>query len=114
MRLLCRALFACLLLAAGLSHSQPVELEQLQDVPPPPEPVVSGEVLEPEITIIRGEETTIEEYRINGHLYAVQVKPVIGPTYYLLDNDGDGHLESRVDEVYNRNVVPSWVLISWD
>ena len=56
----------------------------------------------------------MEEYRINGRLYMVQVKPDVGPSYYLVDQDGDGQLESRMDDVYNATAVPNWIIFSWD
>jgi predicted small secreted protein len=40
----------------------------------------------------------IEEYRIAGQLRAVKVTPSRGPTYYLVDNDGDGRLDSSKGE----------------
>ncbi|RNF82365.1 DUF2782 domain-containing protein [Montanilutibacter psychrotolerans] len=37
----------------------------------------------------------IEEYRIVGQLRVVKVIQRVGPTYYLIDHDGDGRLDSR-------------------
>jgi hypothetical protein len=83
------------------------------DIPPPPEPIESGEPIEPEITIIQREDMTVEEYRVNGRLYMVKIVPVVGKPYYLVDNDGDGLMESRMSDVYNVPVVPQWVIFSW-
>lgn len=40
----------------------------------------------------------IEEYRVAGQLRAVKVSPSRGPVYYLVDNDGDGRLDSSKGE----------------
>ena len=37
----------------------------------------------------------IHEYRVGGQLKVVKVVPLRGPTYYLVDSDGDGHLDPR-------------------
>ncbi|MEE8513148.1 MAG: DUF2782 domain-containing protein [Gammaproteobacteria bacterium] len=91
----------------------PDGLEVVPEPPPLPEPVQSGEVLEPEITIIQKEEVTVEEYRINGILYMVKVTPSVGLPYYLIDQDGDGVMETQMDGIYADPVVPQWVLFSW-
>lgn len=41
---------------------------------------------------------TVEEYRVGGQLRAVKVTPSRGPVYYLVDNDGDGRLDSSKGE----------------
>jgi hypothetical protein len=85
-------------------------------VPEPPvlpPPVESGEALEPEVTIIRREDATIEEYRINGRLYMVKVTPVVGKPYYLVDRTGDGRMETRMNELQDNFIVPQWVIFSW-
>lgn len=40
----------------------------------------------------------IEEYRIAGQLRVVKITPRHGPTYYLVDSDGDGKLDSSKGE----------------
>lgn len=40
----------------------------------------------------------IEEYRIAGQLHVVKITPPRGPTYYLVDSDGDGVLDSSKGE----------------
>ena len=94
-----------------------------QDAPPPPalQPVPDGapevpetEEFEPEVTIIRRQDTTIEEYRANGRLYMVRVTPKVGLPYYLVDSDGDGNLETRYDDNFDRvKAIPGWVIFSW-
>jgi hypothetical protein len=85
------------------------------DVPAPPalpDPVESGQALEPEITIIHKDDATITEYRINNNLYKVKVVPFVGKPYYLIDRDGDGVMEGR-SSIYDDIIVPQWVLFSW-
>lgn len=87
----------------------------VSDVPLPPrlpEPVQSGEALEPEVTIMESDKGTIYEYRINGNLYMVRIQPVAGSPYYLLDLDGDGEMDVRQDRPWNNN-IPQWVLFTW-
>ena len=40
----------------------------------------------------------IEEYRIAGQLTVVKITPVRGLVYYLVDNNGDGKLDSSKGE----------------
>ncbi len=97
----------------GAAGETPPPLEPLPDVPPPPARVQSGEPLEPDVRIIRKKDATIEEYRINGNLYMIKVTPVVGPAYYLMDQDGDGRMETNMSELRENYVVPQGVLFSW-
>ena len=51
----------------------------------------------------------ISEYRVAGQLQVVKVVPVRGPTYYLMDRDGDGRPDdgAPVSPVY-------WKLFEWN
>ena len=51
----------------------------------------------------------ITEYRVAGQLQVVKVTPARGPTYYLMDNDGDGQPDdgAPVSPVY-------WKLFEWN
>lgn len=40
----------------------------------------------------------IEEYRVAGQLRMVKVTPSRGPAYYLIDENGDGRLDSSKGE----------------
>lgn len=108
-----RVCFAALLCTA--TPVQPAEptLEPVPEPPPIPERVQSGEILEPEVTIIQREDVTIHEYRLNGRLYAVRIVPDNAPPYYLVDADGDGELETRRKELTPEILIPQWVLFSW-
>ncbi|MEW7974365.1 MAG: DUF2782 domain-containing protein [Candidatus Thiodiazotropha endolucinida] len=105
------ALLILVLSSAGLIAAE----EQGEPEPPEvplPELVVDGEVIEPEVTIIKREEGTIYEYRINGQLYMVKVQPDAGPPYYMVDRDGDGEFDSRSTDPTNIS-VPQWILMRW-
>lgn len=72
-----------------------------------------AENLDPEVTIINNDRGLIEEYRSNGRLYMIKVRPNKGPAYFLVDADGDGDLETRTNELAPNLLIPSWVLFSW-
>jgi hypothetical protein len=111
------------LLTAGLLASTPLLAQEdatpsaatdaKPDAPPPPMPSDEREEMEPQVTIIRSEDRTVEEYRINGQLYMVKVTPSKGYPYYLVDADGDGQLETRRNELDPKILVPSWVILRW-
>ena len=101
-----------LLFAASTAWSEESALLPAPEAPPSPPPVASGEPLEPEITIVKSEKGTVRQYRVNGQIYMVEVIPVAGEPYYLLDTNGDGELDSQADHIKNIS-VPQWVLFSW-
>ncbi|MCY4154519.1 MAG: DUF2782 domain-containing protein [Gammaproteobacteria bacterium] len=104
-----------LLLITG-AGAQDYEGGELAPVPRPPElpdPLQSGEAIEPQVTIIRKDDAIIEEYRLDGRHYMTRIIPAVGPAYYLVDRDGDGQMETRMSEIYDDFNVPQWVLFSW-
>jgi hypothetical protein len=103
-------LFLSLILAPVLALA---DTDQLPDLMPPPLPGAAAEDMEPEVTIRRQDGGRIEEYRINGQLYMVKVTPAKGPSYYLMDTNGDGELESRRGELDPRLLVPNWAIFRW-
>lgn len=107
-------LLALLLLATGpaLADAAPGEFEPAPAPPQLPEPLASSENIEPQVTIIRKDDAVIEEYRVNGALYMVKVIPNTGPAYYLIDNDGDGRMDTRSSDMEDV-IVPQWVLLTW-
>ena len=88
------------------------ETEVMEKPPVIPEPLESGDSIEPDITIIQGDDRTVEEYRVNGQLYMIKVIPDIGKPYYLMDADGDGNLETKRWELGD-GAVPNWILLEW-
>lgn len=93
---------------------RPPRLEPVPEAPEPPPPVQSGEMLEPDITIIRRGKKTIQEYRRGGRIYMVKVVPDIGPPYYFLDSNGDGKLDIRRSDLSQDTNVNMWKLLEWD
>jgi hypothetical protein len=114
-----KKLFYVIALTIGLSGqlwAEDVIDEEFADAPLPPDlpdPLESGQPIEPEVNIVRRGDATIEEYRQNGRLYMAKITPKIGKPYYLVDKDGDGRMEARMSEIYDDFVVPQWVLFSW-
>ncbi len=90
---------------------QPPGLQPLPEPPPPP-PGMTDDAFEPEVTIVRRGEDTVEEYRLRGRLYMVKVTPPHGTPYYLVDQKGDGHFV-RAQEAAPTLSVPMWVIRSW-
>ena len=92
---------------------------QFVEVPPPPPAQVPDEGeevdpgLEPEATIIQRRDATYEEYRVNGRLFMVKVVPTVGKPYFYVDRDGDGLMESRMNDYGWDFKVPQWVIFSW-
>ncbi len=91
-----RLVLATLLAATPLAAIPPVSAQQ--------------ESVEPDITVRQEEDRTIREYRVNGQLYAIEIQPSAGPSYFLVDDDGNGDFRRSDNE---RIAVPSWVLVSW-
>jgi hypothetical protein len=81
------------------------------DVPPPA--MSDEEEIEPEVQIIKREDKTIEEYRVNGRLYMIKVTPKNAPPYFLIDTDGDGTMEAQRTEIEPQLMIPHWVLFRW-
>jgi len=94
-------------------NEQPPRLEAVPEAPEPPMPVQSGETLEPDITIIRKGKKTIQEYRRGGRLYMIKVVPDIGPPYYFIDNDGDGKMDVRRDDLDKGSNINMWKILEW-
>lgn len=104
-------LFALPVLAADDS---PPPAEVVPEVPEMPPQVESGEEMEPDITITRKDKKTIQEYRRGGRLYMIKVIPDIGPPYYFIDDDGDGHLDARSNDLDKGSRVNMWKIFEWD
>ena len=110
MRLIAAAVF-CLALSAYAQSNRPKDLQPLPEAPPPPQPQID-QSLEPEVTIIKRGEETIEEYRVHGKLYMVKVTPSHGVPYYLLDENGTGKF-TRHDDLDNPVKVPLWLILEF-
>jgi hypothetical protein len=55
-------------------------------------PAIPADAVETVRTEANGD--VISEYRVAGQLHMVKVVPARGPTYYLIDSNGDGRLDS--------------------
>jgi hypothetical protein len=98
MRALIATLLAGLLMSLSLAAvpvlaqtKPPPNLQPLPEPPPPPKGYELDSKLEPEITIVRRGNESVEEYRMGGRLYMMKVTPAGGGTpYFLVDQTGDG------------------------
>lgn len=108
-----RTLALMVLLLGNLAHAEGQTPMIIQDQPDLPAPIQSGQPMEPDVTIIRRGDETIEEYRIHNQLYKIKITPVIGPSYELVDTDGDGSLEFRTNDNMKGMNINKWVLFSW-
>lgn len=104
-----------IVLVSSLSATNLLLAADPAEIPPPPPPpaIKSGENLEPEVSIIDKDGKRIEEYSLNGRVYAAKITPKSGPPYYLVDSDGDGLLDTRNNDLEDTPQVPQWVLFSW-
>lgn len=111
-----RRLLPLLLLVAlpvWAQQTQPKKLEPLPAVPPPPPGMEAFDAaLEPQVTIIRNDKETREEFRANGKLYMVKVTPAGGKPYYLIDHQGNGQFV-EADMIGPVTKPPMWVIHSW-
>jgi hypothetical protein len=100
-----------LLLLSGFSltafAAKPVP-DNLEPLPPPPAMGGASDD-EPEVTIIKQTEQTVEEYRVGGKLYMIKITPKIGKPYYLVDDRGDGKF-SRQESLDSGLRPPRWVI----
>lgn len=116
-------LFSILWLGTVSAQSNQSNKSDATPPPPPPPDLINksesempelpdlGEdpSMEPQVTIKKGDEETIEEYRVNGQLYMIKVIPRIGKPYFLLNK------RSPVGEVHRGDMesgvsVPMWQL----
>ena len=80
-----------------------------EPLPPPPMMADDSSVDEPQITITKNSEMTVEEFRTNGKLYMIKVTPKLGKPYYLVDDRGDGKF-ARQESLDSGFRVPRWIL----
>ena len=87
-------------------------LQPIPEPPPPPPGFEPDPLTEPQVTIQRRGDQTVEEYRLNGRLYMVKVTPSHGKPYYLVDTVGRGDLVRHASyETGTR--PPMWVIHQW-
>lgn len=66
---------------------------------------------EPDVTIRQEGDKTIQEYRVNGFLYAIKVTPKHGKPYFLVRQDGSDGNFIRSDQP--DKLIPQWQIFSW-
>ena len=110
--------FLTLLLLSGFSitafAAKPVP-GNLEPLPPPPVYASGADesaVDEPEVTIIKQTEQTVEEFRAGGKLYMIKITPKHGKPYYLVDDRGDGKF-TRQESLDSGLRVPRWTIHSF-
>lgn len=65
---------------------------------------------EPDVTIRQEGDRVIEEYRVNGFLYAIKVTPKNGKPYFLVRADGD---QNFVRSDQPDMLIPAWEIFRW-
>lgn len=65
---------------------------------------------EPDVTIRKEGDRLVEEYRVNGFLYAIKVTPKNGKPYFLVRADETGNF-IRSDQP--DMLIPQWEIFSW-
>jgi hypothetical protein len=107
------ALFAAFVVFAQSAAPPPPtpQLEPLPEIPPPPG--VTGDAeLEPQITIRRNDNETVEEARVNGQLKWIKVTPRHGRPYFLIPDVG-GKRYIRSDSLDYGLKVPMWLIFEF-
>jgi len=107
-RLMLAALALSMPLLAAAADKPPV-LEPVPEPPPPPAGFEPDSTTEPQVTITKRGENTVEEYRVNGQLYMQKITPPHGVPYYLVKENVDGGW-ARMDGPGERLAIPNWVL----
>ncbi|HSI95674.1 MAG TPA: DUF2782 domain-containing protein [Methylophilaceae bacterium] len=93
----------------AIAADSPPQLEPLPEPPPPPPGYEPDPGTEPQITIIKRGEETIEEYRMGSELYMMKVTPSHGVPYYLVKETADGGW-IRKDGPGESLSIPQWVI----
>jgi hypothetical protein len=66
---------------------------------------------EPDVTIRQDGDKFIQEYRVNGFLYAVKITPKYGKPYFLVRADGTSAQFIRSDQP--DMLIPQWEIFKW-
>ncbi|MDR2218967.1 MAG: DUF2782 domain-containing protein [Methylobacillus sp.] len=93
-------------LAMAADEPPPSELESPPQLEPFDDP---DSAAEPQVTIIKRDGDTIEEYRIANELYMMKVTPAHGKSYYLVKEAANGGW-IRKDGPSEPLSVPQWIL----
>lgn len=108
-----KTLLLAALIVPALHNGAWAQMSREAAPPPKVEPIEEPDELEPDVTISSYKGEPAEEYRVRGKLYMIKVTPVVGPVYYLVDENGDGSFV-RNDSMPTRGIKPPrWVLFRW-
>ncbi len=108
--------WAALLIPAAVlqAQSDTAPTTAPEEAPLPPKVELTPQPEDAPVVSIRRDESTgdvVEEYRQNGRIYMVKVTPQRGPSYSLIDTNGDGKLDKSDGE----GVRPVyWTIYEWD
>jgi len=103
---------AALTVALSASAQDPAKAQPIPEPPPPPPGFELDPSKEPQVTIRKRGEDTVEEYRIAGKLYMMKVTPPGGQPYFLIDERGDGKFSRQ--EAHDSGIrPPMWVIHSF-
>ncbi len=109
MRLLSFLSLVCLSFSVSAAQPEPAA----KTAAPTPQLTNADEpVDEPQVTISKQTEQTVEEFRANGKLYMIKITPKHGVPYYLVDDRGDGKF-ARQDGLDSGLRVPRWIIKSF-
>lgn len=106
------AMAAVLATLPPAAAQSPANARPIPEPPPPPPGFELDPALEPQVTIRKRGEDTVEEYRLGGKLYMLKVTPPGGRPYYLIDEKGDGKFARQ--EAHDSGIrPPMWVIHSF-
>lgn len=112
MRTLAVLAFAATAGAHSAEAPPPPGLEPLPEAEPPPPEIANDPDLEPQVTIVRRDNVTMEEYRLGGRLVWIKVTPQVGRPYFLVAEGSNGALVRR-DSLDSGLRVPMWLLFTF-
>lgn len=103
------ALATSMNVSAAEKSQIPSNLEPLPEAMAPPGAIEGDVNEEPEVTIVKKGDETVEEYRVHGELYMQKITPSHGVPYYLLKEDQEGGW-SKLDDIAKPVAIPKWVI----
>lgn len=97
--------------AAEASESAPTEAAEVAI--PEKIPAPDAEENAPTVTIRTGDNgDVIQEYRQSGRVTMIKITPKRGPSYYLIDADGDGRIDGKDGDGVVAPVY--WKIYEWN
>jgi hypothetical protein len=102
-------LLAALAAALPASAQDRSKAQPIPEPPPPPPGFELDPAQEPQVTIRKRGEDTVEEYRVGNKLYMIKVTPPGGRPYFLIDDTGGGQFVRR-DSLDTGPRPPMWVI----